>query len=216
MAFSSVQAEQPTTSVELKPKQVQTLSITLKKDQVARVHVHVDNGLMGIRANLLGTKERPILKIDMGRGTQITYIVGGSAEGQYNLELSSLEQKKLVRASIAIDQPAPAEQASIDLRDAEDALANADLVRNHAKNAPPGLDPIESYDQAPTLATKLNETPHSLVPAKAISPKITFVFRVIHHLQLFFCVFGPKIACQAPKRSNSFEQKDIELAFKLA
>jgi CHAT domain-containing protein len=158
-ALFSGHAEQPGTSIELKPKQIQTLPIALEKGQLTRVHLHVEGGLMGIRANLPGTKERPTWKIDMGRGTQITYVVGGSAEGHYDLELSSLEQEKLVRASVVIDQPAPADEASIDLRDAEDALANADLVRNHAKSALPGLDTLKSYDQALALATKLGDTP---------------------------------------------------------
>lgn len=158
VALHSGHAQQPPTSVELKPKQIQTVPISLDKDQVARVHLHVEGGLMGIRANLPG-KERPVWKIDMGRGTQITYIVGGSGEGQYSLELSSLEQEKLVRASVVIDPPKPADEASIDLRDAEDALANADLVRNRAKSALPGLDAVKSYDQALALATKLSDTP---------------------------------------------------------
>ena len=158
-ALCSGPAEQPVTSVELKPKQIQTLPIALERDQVVRVHLHVEGGLMGIRANLPGAMERPIWKIDMGRGTQVTYIVGGSSEGRYNLEISSLEQEKLVRASVAIDQPIPADQASINLREAIDALANADLVRNHAKSALPGLDTVKSYDQAFALATKLDDKP---------------------------------------------------------
>jgi tetratricopeptide (TPR) repeat protein len=87
------------------------------------------------------------------------YIVGGSGQGQYSLELSSLEQEKLARVSVAIDPPTPPDAASIDLRDAEDALANAELVRNHAKSARPGLDAVKSYDQALALATKHNNTP---------------------------------------------------------
>ena len=158
-ALCTVQAQQPSISVELKPKQTQTLPIALEKDQVVRVRLHVDSGLMGIRASLPGATERPTWKIDMGRGTQVTYIVGGSSQGQYTLELSSLEQEKLVRASVAIDQPAPVDQAAIDLRDAIDALANADLVRNHAKSALPGLDAVKGYDQALALATKLDDKP---------------------------------------------------------
>src|ERR1700723_2534215 len=117
------------------------------------------SGAPWIRANLPEAMERPIWKIDMGRGTQVTYIVGGSSEGRYNLELSSLEQEKLVRASVAIDQPIPADQASINLREAIDALANADLVRNRAKSALPGLDAVKSYDQALALATRLDDKP---------------------------------------------------------
>jgi CHAT domain-containing protein len=145
--------------IELKAKQIQTLPITLEKAQVAQVHLHIEGGLMGVRANLPGINERPILKVDMGRGAEMTYIVGGSGAGEYNLELSSLEQKKLARVSVQIDPPTAADTASIDLRDAEDALANAELVRNHAKSARPGLDAVKSYDQALAIATKLGNTP---------------------------------------------------------
>ena len=71
-ALCSGPAEQPVTSIELKPKQIQTLPIALERDQVVRVHLHVEGGLMGIRANLPGAMERPNWKIDMGRGTQVT------------------------------------------------------------------------------------------------------------------------------------------------
>ena len=158
-ALCTGNAEQPSTSVDLNPKQTQTLPIALEKDQVVRVRLHIDAGLMGIRANLPGAVQRPTWKIDMGRGTQVTYIVGGSNRGQYSLELSSLEQEKIVHARVAIDRPTPADQASIDLRDAIDALADADLVRNRAKSALPGLDAVKSYDQALALATKLGDGP---------------------------------------------------------
>ena len=64
--------EQSVTSVELKPKQIKILPISLEKDQVAQVHLHVEDGLLAVRANLPGTKDRPVLKIDMGRGAQLT------------------------------------------------------------------------------------------------------------------------------------------------
>ena len=152
-------AQNHSTLIELKPKQIQTLPITLEKAQVAQVHLQIESGLIGIRANLPGTNEHPILKIDMGRYAEMTYIVGGAVAGEYSLELSSLEQEKLARVSVQIDPPTAADTASIDLRDAEDALANAELVRNHAKSARPGLDAVKSYDQALALATKLGNTP---------------------------------------------------------
>jgi CHAT domain-containing protein/Flp pilus assembly protein TadD len=159
VALCSGHADDRTTFVELKPKQIQTLPITLEKGQVARVQLHVEGGLMGVRANSPGANERPILKIDMGRGAKVTYIVGGSGAGVYSLELSSLEQEKLARISVEIDPPTPVDAASIDLRDAEDALADADLVRNRAKSARPGLDALKSYDRALMLATKIGNTP---------------------------------------------------------
>ncbi len=95
----------------------------------------------------------------MGRGARLTYIVGGFGQGNYGLELSSLEQEKLARVSVEIDPPTPADQAATDLQNAEDALANADLVRNRAKSAIAGLDATKSYDDALVLATKLGNTP---------------------------------------------------------
>jgi CHAT domain-containing protein len=152
-------SQERSTVIELKPKQTQSLPIVLGKDQVAQVHLRVEDGLVGIGSTLPGTSRRPALKIDMGRGATMTYIVGGGADGQYDLNLSSLEQEKLVRVSVAVDPPLAADEASIDLRDAEDALANAELVRNRAKTAIPGLDAAKSYDQALSLAIKLRNTP---------------------------------------------------------
>jgi CHAT domain-containing protein len=156
---SGLQAQERTVSLELHPKQIQTIPITLEKNQITTARLRIKDGLAGVRANLPGTTERPALKIDLGRGAQIAYVVGGSGAGQYDLEVSSLEQNKLVRISVEIDKPATASQSSIDLRDAEDDLANAELVRNRAKSAIPSLDAIKSYDHALALATKLGDTP---------------------------------------------------------
>jgi CHAT domain-containing protein len=153
------QTQGPTLSIELKPKESKILPIALEKGQLAQVHLHLEGGIVRVRADLPGKTDRALWRIDLGRGAQLTYIVGGSAGGEYGLELSSLEQEKVARVSVEIDRPAPADQASIDLRDAEEALANADLVRSRAKTARPGLDAIKSYDQALALATKLGNTP---------------------------------------------------------
>jgi CHAT domain-containing protein len=152
-------AQNRTTLVEMKPKQIQILPIKLEKGQLALVHLHIEGGLLGVRANLTGIDERPVLKIDMGRGAQVTYIVGGAGAGEYELELSSLEQDKLARVTVEVTAPTQSDSTSLDLRNAEDALANAELVRNHAKAVRPGLDAIKSYNQALALATKLGDTP---------------------------------------------------------
>jgi CHAT domain-containing protein/Flp pilus assembly protein TadD len=154
----SATAQDGAVSVELKPKQMQALPITLQKGQIARVHLHLEGGLLEVRANLPGKSDRPTWRIDLGRGANLTYIVGGAAEGQYNLELLSVEQEKLAHLTVQIDQPTPADEASIDLRDAEEALATADFIRTH-KAAPPGSNAIKSYDQALALATKQNNIP---------------------------------------------------------
>jgi 23S rRNA A2030 N6-methylase RlmJ len=52
-------AQNRPTLIELKPKQIQTLPITLEEGEVAQVHLHVEGGLMGVRANLPGNNERP-------------------------------------------------------------------------------------------------------------------------------------------------------------
>ena len=145
--------------VELKPKQAQTITIPLKDGEIARVYLHLQGGLIVVSANLAGKSDRPLWRIDLGRNAQLLYIVGGSGEGTYNLQLTSIEQEKLANLSVEIDPPTPADQPSIDLRDAEDALANADLVRSRAKSAIPGLDAAGTYDHALTLATRLNNTP---------------------------------------------------------
>jgi tetratricopeptide (TPR) repeat protein len=152
-------AEAAPTSLELKPKQVQSLPITLAEGQIAQVHLNLQGGLIQVRASLAGKNTRALWRVDLGRGARLTYIVGGYGKGQYTLELSSLEQEKPAHLIVEIDAPTPADQASIDLRDAEEALANADLVRSHAKTALPGLDAIKSYDQALALATGRGNTP---------------------------------------------------------
>jgi CHAT domain-containing protein len=159
VALCSGHAEDRITSVDLKPNQAQTFPIALKKDQLARVHLHIEGGLLKVRAISPGKDDRALWRIDLGRGANITYIVGGSGDGEYNLELSSLEQEKLAHVSVEIDPPVSADAGLTDLRDAEEALANADLVRTHAKTARPGLDAIKSYDQALALATRLGNTP---------------------------------------------------------
>ena len=156
-SFSALAQNLPT-SLELKPKQIQTLPITLEKSQVARVHLHLEGGLIEVRATQPGKNSRTAWRIDLGRGAQLTYIVGGAAQGQYNLEISSVEQEKPAHLTVQIDPPTPPDEASLDLRDAEEALAIADYIRTH-KTAPPGGDAIKSYDQALALATKQTNTP---------------------------------------------------------
>jgi CHAT domain-containing protein len=152
-------AQTRTVSVELKPKQAQTLVIPLGNNQIAPVHLHLQGGLVYVTATSPDGKERPAWPVDLGRGASLTYLVGGSGSGDYTLRVGSRESEKLAEASLEVDSPTLAGQSLLDLRDAEDALANADSIRLHLANAPVGLDALQTYDQAFVLARKLDNTP---------------------------------------------------------
>jgi CHAT domain-containing protein len=158
-SLSLAHAQTRSIPVDLKPKQTQTIPIPLQEGELARVHLHLHGGLVVVSASLAGKNDRPLWRIDLGRDAHLLYIVGGSGKGTYNLQLTSIEQEKLATLSVEIDPSTPADQHSIDLRDAEDALANADLVRSRAKSAIPGLDAARTYDRALTLATRLDNIP---------------------------------------------------------
>jgi CHAT domain-containing protein len=145
--------------VELKPKQTQTFVIPLEKDQLSQVHLSLQGGIVALTAASPNGKERPLWPIDAGRGAAFTYIVGGSDSGTYTLKITSHEQQKLAELSVTIDSSSPANQRLLDLRDCEDALANAELLRRHWPGAPVGQDALKIYDQAFALANKLDNTP---------------------------------------------------------
>jgi CHAT domain-containing protein len=154
-----VWAQTSTVPVELKPKQTQTFVIPLEKGQLAQVNLVLQGGIVAVTASSPDGKDRPLWPIDVGRGASFTYIVGGSDSGNYTLKVISYEREKLAELSVAIESPAPANQALLVLRDCEDALANAELLRRHWPGAPAGMDALKTYDQAFALASKLDNTP---------------------------------------------------------
>jgi len=145
--------------VGLKPKQTQIFVIPLAKNQLARVSLVLQGGIVAVTATSPDGKDRPLWPIDVGRGASFTYIVGGSDSGNYTLKLTSYEREKLAELSVAIESPAPANQSLLDLRDCEDALANAELLRRHWPGAPVGMDALKTFDQSFALAGKLDDTP---------------------------------------------------------
>jgi len=159
IAAISCGAQTSAVSVELKPKQTQTFVIPLEKGQLARVDLVLQGGIVAVTATSPDGKDRPLWPIDVGRGASFTYIVGGSDAGNYTLKVTSYEREKLAELSVAIEIPAPANRALLDLRDCDDALANAELLRRHWPGAPAGMDALKTYDQAFALAGKLDNMP---------------------------------------------------------
>src|SRR6185312_9961455 len=145
-------------AVELKPKQTRTFPISLGTDQLVQVHLVLHGGIVAVTAASPDGKDRPLWPMDVGQEAAFTYIVGGSGAGNYVLKITSHEQEKAAELSVAMESPVPANQGLLDLRDCEDALANADLVRHHWPGAPSGLDVLKTYDQALALAGKVGNT----------------------------------------------------------
>jgi tetratricopeptide (TPR) repeat protein len=145
-------------ALALQPKETQSQTVSLGKDEAVKITVNLLGGIVGIREISPGGA-RPLWVLDLGRGAQVNYVLGGGSAGAYRLEFRSLEREKPVRLDLDVEQPAPINLDLIHLRDVEDLLANAELVRRHSKDAPSGLDAIQTYDQALTLATTLHDTP---------------------------------------------------------
>ncbi len=152
-------AQARTVSLQLKPGQSQTLVVPLERNQTVLLHLHLQGGIIGVAQKAPDGSSRPLWPIDLGRGAALTYGMGGSNPGNYTLEITSLEHERLAEVSVEIDASAPVNQSSTDLRDAEDLLANAELIRRHRPGAPAGVDAAQLYDRAIALAAKLDDTP---------------------------------------------------------
>jgi tetratricopeptide (TPR) repeat protein len=151
-------AETHTTSLELQPRQPETLSISLKVGEVACVKLRLKRGILGVRAISPEAHGRPLWLIDLGRGALLTYVVGGKTAGTYVLEITSYERAKVAELSVEVDAPSPADTSSMELTEAEDNLANAELIRRHWPTAPTGEDAIQLYDRALTASVNSKET----------------------------------------------------------
>lgn len=152
-------AQARTVSLQLEPRKPQTLVVSLLPNQVALVHLKLEGGILGIRETAPDKSSRPLWLIDLGREAKLTYITGGSAPGDYAIEITSFEKKRLAGVSVEIASPTPANEMAANLRDAEDLLANAELIRRHWPSAPVGKDAVDLYDRALATATKLDDIP---------------------------------------------------------
>jgi CHAT domain-containing protein len=152
-------AQSRAVSLQLKPRQPQTLTVPLENNQMVLVHLNLQGGIIGVTERAPDGSSRPLWQIDLGRGAALTYGMGGSNSGVYTLEITSFERERLAQVSVAMDAPEPVSQSSKDLRDAEDLLASAEQVRRHWPGAPAKMDAAQLYDRAFTLAEKLDDTP---------------------------------------------------------
>ena len=146
-------------SLQLQPRQPQTLSIPIKKNEMALVHLHLHGGIVGVRETAAEGSSRPLWLIDLGREATLGYVVDASSSGEHALEITSFEKGRLAEVSLEIDDASSANPRLTNLRDAEDLLANADLIRRHWPTAPVGQDAIELYDRALALAARLDDIP---------------------------------------------------------
>lgn len=145
-------AQQQTAFLQLKPRQPQTLLVSLEKNQMARVQLHLHGGIVGVRETAPDGSSRPLWLIDLGRDATLTYVVEGSGAGNPTLEITSFEKQRLAEISLEIDQPSSSNTTLTNLRDAEDLVANAELIRRHWPSAPAGKDALQLYDRALALA----------------------------------------------------------------
>lgn len=152
-------AQARTVSLQLKPRQPQTLIVPLEKNQMALVHLHLHGGIIGVREMAPDGKNHPLWLIDLGREATLSYVVDGSQPGDQALEITSFEKARLAEVSVEIGLPSLTNATLTSLREAEDDLANAELIRRHWPNAPTSMDAVQLYDRAFTLATTLDDTP---------------------------------------------------------
>ncbi len=132
---------------------------SLGANEAAVVHLHLHGGIVGVRETAPDGGSRPLWLIDLGRGADLSYVSGGSTAGNYTLEITSFEKAKLAEVSLEVGDATPVTPALRNLQDAEDLLANADLIRRHWPTAPVGLDAVDLYDRAMALAVKVGDTP---------------------------------------------------------
>jgi tetratricopeptide (TPR) repeat protein len=144
-------------SFQLKPREPQTITVSLGQSEMSLVHLHLQGGIVGVKATAPDGSSRPLWLIDLGRGAELSYVLAGP--GSVTLEITSFEKARLAEISLDIGSPQPADAHLTDLRDAEDLLANADLIRRHWPTAPKNMDAIQLYDGALALAEKLGDTP---------------------------------------------------------
>ena len=157
VALGHGQAQERSFSLRLKPREPQTLAVSLGQRQMSLVHLHLGGGIVGVRATTPDGSSRPLWLVDLGRGAELSYVLAGP--GSVTLEITSFEKARLAEVSLNIDSPLAADEHLTDLRDAEDLLADAELIRRHWPTAPKNMDAIQLCDQAFILAEKLGDTP---------------------------------------------------------
>ena len=144
--------------VEVQPKGMQGFPIELQPGQVAEMVLHLDGGLVSVRAVGPEGQQRAALRLDLGRGARIPYVVGDGTPGMFRLEIQSLETTQPARCTLEIGAPTSSTPSLLNLRNAEDALAGAELIRRGRK-ADPASDALPGYAAALRLAQAAGDVP---------------------------------------------------------
>lgn len=144
---------------QLKPRQPQTLTLPLKSHEIALLHLHLNGGIIGIRETNADGVNRPLWLIDLGRGANLIYVATGTTSGNCTVEVTSFERERPAEISIESGGAVPESEASATLREAEDLLANGELLRRRWPGAPTGKKATQLYNDALALAAKLNDVP---------------------------------------------------------
>ena len=152
-------AQEHADSFQLKPRQSQTLTLPLKSGQVARVQLHLNGGIVGVREKNADGASRPLWLIDLGRGANPTYVATGTTSGNCIVEITSFERERPAELSVEAGEAVPESEATATLREAEDLLANAELLRRRWPGAPKEKNAPQLYDNALALAGKINDIP---------------------------------------------------------
>lgn len=156
---SAALADAHSVPLHLKPSEPHTITLSLGRNQISVIHLHLQGGIVGVKETGPNGTGRPLWVIDLGKGAELTYGVGGAEEGDYTVEITSFEHERLAELSFEIDAASTLNAAAADLQNAQDMLANAELIRRHLPTAPKNIDAVQLYKRALGLAEKLNNIP---------------------------------------------------------
>jgi tetratricopeptide (TPR) repeat protein len=159
LALCPAWAQAGSQSIQLAPRESHTITIALGKDQISRVLLHLDGGIIAISSASPSGAGRPLWPIDLGRAASVPYIIGGNEAGNYQFTVVSYERQRPARLSMTIGDPESSNPTILKLRDAEDDLAKAELTRRHWPAAPPNLNAAATFHEAFNLARDVDNTP---------------------------------------------------------
>jgi len=146
-------------TIRLAPKESETIPISLEKGQVARFLLRLEGGIIAVASTSPSGANRPLWPIDLGRGAALPYVVGGEEAGQYHMTIRSYERERIAQLTVTIEDTEPLGPAALQLQEAEDDLANAELARRRWAGAPANLNAAAAFRTAFNLARELGDVP---------------------------------------------------------
>src|SRR5690348_13109675 len=136
VTVSAALADAHSVPLHLKPSEPHTITLSLGRNQISVIHLHLQGGIVGVKETGPNGTGRPLWVVDLGKGAELTYGVGGAEEGDYTVEITSFDHERLAELSFEIDAASTPNAAAADLQNAQDMLANAELIRRHLPAAP--------------------------------------------------------------------------------